>query len=176
MRILLAASLILAASACNAKPNDRSDHKPGTVWTVVAGQLVTLTASDGVKVFGAFEQAEHPKALILLFHQAGSSKDEYATLTPWLAQNGYSSLAIDQRSGGGLYGDNLTVHELGKSADYLEAQKDLKAALDWGRKPEAPDHPLGEQLLVVADLPARRQRSTRDRGPAVFLSRRIFRQ
>jgi len=138
MRMLLAASLILAAGACNAKPTDKSDHKPGTVWTVIAGQPVTLTASDGVKVFGAFEQAEHPKALILLFHQAGSSKDEYATLTPWLAQNGFSSLAIDQRSGGGLFGDNLTVQELGKSADYLEAQKDLKAALDWGRKQKLP--------------------------------------
>jgi alpha-beta hydrolase superfamily lysophospholipase len=138
MRWIFALPLMLSAAACNAKPTDESSHKPGTVWTVVAGQLVTLTASDGVKVFGAFQHADHPKALILLFHQAGSSKDEYATLAPWLAQNGYSSLAIDQRSGGGLYGDNLTVHGLGKSADYLQAQKDLKAALDWGRKQKLP--------------------------------------
>lgn len=138
MRTLLALLLTVAAAACNAKPAGDASGKKGDEWVVTVGQPVTLTAADGVKVFGAFEQADHPKALILLFHQAGSSKDEYATITPLLAQNGFSSLAIDQRSGGGLFGSNQTVRTLGKSADYLDAQKDLKAALDWGQEQKLP--------------------------------------
>lgn len=143
MRTVLALLLIVAAAACNAEPAGDASGKKGTEWVVTMGQPVTLTAADGVKVFGAFEQADHPKALILLFHQAGSSKDEYATIMPRLAQNGFSSLAIDQRSGGGLFGSNQTVRALGKSADYLDARLDLQAALDWGRKQKLPIILLG---------------------------------
>jgi alpha-beta hydrolase superfamily lysophospholipase len=138
MRGPFAVSLMLAAAACNAKPAGDVHGKKGTEFVAIMGQPVTLTAADGVKVFGALEQADHPKALILLFHQAGSSKDEYGTIAPGLAQNGFSSLAIDQRSGGALYGENQTVRALGKSADYLEARQDLQAALDWARQQHLP--------------------------------------
>jgi dienelactone hydrolase len=99
---------------------------------------VTLKASDGITVYGRSYKAANPKALILLFHQAGSSKDEYATIAPRLAEAGYSALAIDQRSGDGLYGKNETADALGHKADYLEARPDLKAALDWARNQKLP--------------------------------------
>lgn len=50
--------------------------------------------------------------MILLFHQAGSSKAEYATISPRLVAAGYSALAIDQRSGGELFGSNETAAAL----------------------------------------------------------------
>ncbi|MBX9795833.1 MAG: alpha/beta hydrolase, partial [Sphingomonas sp.] len=56
--------------------------------------------------------------MLLLFHQAGSSKDEYAAIAPQLAADGYSALAIDARAGGDLFGPNQTVAALGGSADY----------------------------------------------------------
>jgi dienelactone hydrolase len=92
---------------------------------------VTLQARDGVSISGLAYEAAHPKAIILLFHQAGSSKAEYATIAPRLAAAGYTALAIDQRSGGSLYGPNETVARLGRSASYEEARPDLVAALDW---------------------------------------------
>jgi len=99
---------------------------------------ITLKAADGVVIHGVYYKAPHPKALILLFHQAGSSKDEYATIAPRLAEAGYSALAIDQRSGDGLYGKNETADALGRKADYLEARPDLQAALDWARTQKLP--------------------------------------
>lgn len=99
---------------------------------------ITLTAADGVKVAGLYYRAPRPKALILLFHQADSSKAEYATIAPRLVAAGYNALAIDQRSGGDLFGPNETAAALGHSADYAEARRDLEAALTWAKKQGLP--------------------------------------
>lgn len=99
---------------------------------------VSLQAVDGVQVAGAYYRALHPKALILLFHQAGSGKGEYATIAPRLVSAGYSALAIDQRSGGSLFGRNSTVARLGHSASFADAARDLEAAFAWGRKQHLP--------------------------------------
>jgi alpha-beta hydrolase superfamily lysophospholipase len=92
---------------------------------------VTLRSHDRVSISALVYEAAHPKAVILLFHQALSSKAEYATIAPRLAAAGYTALAIDQRSGGSLYGPNETVSRLGRSATYEETKPDLVAALDW---------------------------------------------
>jgi dienelactone hydrolase len=105
---------------------------------VTPATLMTVKADDGVIVHGAFYQSPNPKALILLFHQAGSSKDEYASIAPRLVAAGYSALAIDQRSGGTLFGTNETAAALGHPADYLEARRDLEAALSWGERQKLP--------------------------------------
>ena len=98
-------------------------------------QPVTLTAADGVTVHGLYYPADEAKATILLFHQAGSNKAEYATIAPTLAKAGYNALAIDQRSGGDMFGaSNATVQGVGSSTeDYVAALPDLEAALAWGR-------------------------------------------
>ena len=99
---------------------------------------VTLQARDGVSVSALLYEATQPKAVILLFHQAGSSKAEYATIAPRLATAGYTALAIDQRSGGSLYGPNETASRLGRSATYEDAKPDLVAALDWAASRHLP--------------------------------------
>ena len=91
-----------------------------------------------MKVYGSFYAAAKPKALILLFHQAGSSKDEYATIAPRLVEAGYSALAIDQRAGGGLYGVNQTAKTFGREVRYREARPDMQAALDWAQQQKLP--------------------------------------
>ena len=129
----------LIASGCHAAPKaDQEAQNPSPATTSKAVQPIILTASDGVKVHGSLYEASTPKALILLFHQAGSSKDEYATIAPRLRDAGYSALAIDQRSGGGMYGTNETAEGLGRKADYLEARPDLQAALDWAQQQKLP--------------------------------------
>jgi alpha-beta hydrolase superfamily lysophospholipase len=97
---------------------------------------MTLHSHDGVSISALVYEAAQAKAIILLFHQAGSSKAEYATIAPRLAAAGYTALAIDQRSGGSLYGPNETVSRLGRSATYEETKPDLVAALGWA----APQH------------------------------------
>lgn len=99
-----------------------------------AARAVTLKTHDGVTVHGHFYEAPAPKALILLFHQARSGAGEYATIAPRLVKLGYSALAIDQRSGNGMYGTNETAKAYGKEANYLDTEPDLEAALAWAQK------------------------------------------
>ncbi len=130
---------VLIAGGCHAAPMaEQGCKEPPCVKAEDVVQPILLTASDGVKVHGALYEAAEPKALILLFHQAGSSKDEYATIAPRLAAAGYSALAIDQRSGDELFGVNETAKELGREATFLEARPDLQAALDWAQQKKLP--------------------------------------
>lgn len=96
---------------------------------------VTLRAADGVQIDGAAYGARGGTSpVILLFHQAGSGKDEYAPIAPRLVELGYRALAIDQRSGGDLYGRNGTVARLGRSASYEAVLADMDAALAYAKR------------------------------------------
>ncbi|UYY58461.1 alpha/beta hydrolase [Sphingomonas sp. S2-65] len=156
MRTALLAGL-LALGACNPQPgqNGGSTNSVGRV----AAEPVTLTTSDGVRVDGVYTQVEHPRALILLFHQDDSGKDEYALIAPRLAQTGYSSLRIDQRRGGALFGGNATAQRLGKRVGYLDAMPDLVAALDWAKRQKLPvilwgsSYSASLAVLLAADRP-----------------------
>ena len=110
----------------------------GLVMAPVSGHTadaISFAASDRVQVFADYYSAgSKAKPLILLFHQAGSNRGEYATIGPTLATLGFNALAIDQRSGGNAWGrTNETVKHLGKSTDYGEALHDLEAALQWAK-------------------------------------------
>jgi alpha-beta hydrolase superfamily lysophospholipase len=96
---------------------------------------IKLNAADGVTVYGERYSADgDPKATILLFHQAGSNRGEYAPIAPRLAKAGFDAIAIDQRSGGTRFGHtNQTVDALGASANYRDAFADLEAALAYAR-------------------------------------------
>jgi alpha-beta hydrolase superfamily lysophospholipase len=91
-----------------------------------------------VSISALVYEASQPKGIILLFHQASSSKAEYATIAPRLAAASFSALAIDQRSGGTLYGPHETVSRLGKPTTYEDAKADLEAALDWAQPRRLP--------------------------------------
>lgn len=99
---------------------------------------IVLRAADGVAVHGRLYQAAKPRATVLLFHQANGSAGEYATIAPRLAAAGYSALAIDQRSGGDLFGPNRTVAGVGRSSTFLETEPDLEAAFAWARERRLP--------------------------------------
>jgi len=107
----------------------------GLALPVYGQKQITLTASDGVKVYGDFYPAgSNSQPYILLFHQAGSNRAEYAPIAPRLVKLGFNCLAIDQRSGGDLWGQqNETVGGVGHNGEYPDALKDLEAALAWAR-------------------------------------------
>jgi dienelactone hydrolase len=138
--IVLPLALSLGAAACHAKPtgNAVSEDAAKPAEAPAAAERVQFQAPDGITVHGLWYKAPRPKALILLFHQAESSKDEYATIAPRLVQAGYSALAIDQRAGDGMFGTNETAEEIDRKASYLEARPDMQAALDWARRQKLP--------------------------------------
>lgn len=101
----------------------------------LAGEPLTLHTADGVAVYGTLSHAQpRGRSIALLFHQARANRHEYDSVVPALQKLGFDTLAIDQRSGGELFGGhNETVARLGTSADYLAALPDLEAALAWAR-------------------------------------------
>ena len=148
MRRLLPLAALAILAGCH-KPAPKVDNAEALINESAAvkdqaPQPVTLTAPDGVTVYGTYYPASNARALILLFHQAGSSKDEYVSIAPQLQRAGYAALAIDQRVGGELYGKNQTMagHK-GNAEDYLGALPDLEAALAWGK-----DKAQGKPILL----------------------------
>jgi dienelactone hydrolase len=141
----------------------------GLVPKLVAPQPVVLNAADGVAVYGvAYQGPSRVAPIILLFHQAGSSKSEYDPIAPRLSEMGYNALAIDQRSGGDLYSPpNETVEHLGKSqdGDYRAALPDMDAAVEWAKKtyPNAPIYVWGSSYsaALVFALAARHPRDVK---------------
>lgn len=136
-RFVLATAIALAACNSQSKVDNEAAMIDSAKVKAEAPQPVTLTAPDGVQVYGTYYPVENARATILLFHQAGSSKGEYASIAPQLQRAGYAALAIDQRVGGPLYGANQTVAKLAKSsggeADYLSVLADIEAALAWAK-------------------------------------------
>ncbi|MCW3835481.1 alpha/beta hydrolase [Sphingomonas canadensis] len=120
---------------------------------------VQLIAADGVRVYGDYLKPQGAKALIVLLHQAGSGQGEYATIAPRLAARGFATLAIDQRAGGDMFGGNFTVKSLGREGSYLDARKDIDAALEWAKSEHLPvilwgsSYSASLALLVAADNP-----------------------
>ena len=155
--------LALALSACDRSPvevpNASADDAPTRPAPAQPAQ-VSFKAADGVTLHGNFYPAQDPRALILLFHQAGANRAEYAEIAPRLAAEGYSALAIDQRSGGTMFGSsNQTVVEQGRSVPFEAAQADLEAAVAWAKGQKLPVIVWGSSysaalaILVAADHP-----------------------
>jgi alpha-beta hydrolase superfamily lysophospholipase len=63
-----------------------------------------MSAPDSLTIYGVLYHQSPQKPIIVLCHQAGSSKDEYAEIAPQLNALGFNCLAIDQRSGGNRLG------------------------------------------------------------------------
>jgi dienelactone hydrolase len=138
-RFVIASAILLAA--CQGAPkvdNEQALVNESETAKALAPQSVELKAPDGVTVYGTYYPATAPKALILLFHQAGSSSGEYADIAPRLQREGFAALAIDQRVGGNLYGANRTMAAYQGKTDYLGTLPDLEAALKWGKAKDTP--------------------------------------
>jgi pimeloyl-ACP methyl ester carboxylesterase len=116
MRFLssLVVAVILAAGTASADP-------------------VIFAAKDGVTVHADY-QGQGDRALIVLFHQAGSNLHEYDPIVQHLHELGFDTLAVSQRSGGARFGGvNDTADGAGSAPDYLDAYPDMEAALEFAR-------------------------------------------
>jgi len=168
-RLALALALaLLGVTGCDDAPiQDIARQTRGANYV----EPVLLKAADGVVIHALDYRTVNPRAVILLFHQAGSSKSEYTTIAPVLIDQGFDALAIDQRSGGDMFVTNETVAARGKSTGYAEARPDIEAALAWAKGQKLPiilwgssysaalvfqvaaDHP-GEIAAVMAFSPS----------------------
>jgi len=99
---------------------------------------VTFVTSDKIIVTGNLYDVGENKPIILLCHQAGYNKYEYADIAPKLNELGYNALAIDLRGGGTFAAHtNETVETATKNAqdtNGLNAEKDIAAAVEYLNK------------------------------------------
>ncbi|HUX53669.1 MAG TPA: hypothetical protein VMV56_04595 [Williamwhitmania sp.] len=102
-----------------------------------AQQKVTYNAADGLQITADLYLGKPDSPIIILLHQAGSSRGEYRAIAPKLVNLGYSCLAVDLRSGGE---ENFVVNETAERAkekklpqDFLDAIPDILASIDYAR-------------------------------------------
>jgi alpha/beta superfamily hydrolase len=107
--------LIILASVCEAKAPPLESNSVE----------ILITNRQKTKVKASYHQAETPKALILLFHQAGADRSEYNDIVPRLLLSGFSTLTVDQR-GGGLF------------SNMNDGKPDMEAALNWAQDKSLP--------------------------------------
>ena len=105
----------------------------------VAPERIETEAADGLKLTAdLYETGDRSDPIILLFHQARSSRGEYREIAPRLVEAGYNCLALDQRSGNGWLGVANETAARAKAAgtpqDYHDAKPDLVRAAAWARE------------------------------------------
>jgi pimeloyl-ACP methyl ester carboxylesterase len=117
-----AAGLIAYNAACSAATSVPAELR------ALPAQSVELVGFKKRKVAATYypaTAANSPKALIVLFHQAGADPSEYNEIVPRLLANGYSVLNVDQ-GGDGLFSGTL------------DGKPDIEAALAWATSKGAP--------------------------------------
>lgn len=105
-----------------------------------ADDRINFNSTDGLLIT-ADSYAPHSKnttPLIVLFHQAGSSRGEYNEIAPELNKLGFNCIAVDLRSGEYSRGkDNETAIRASNKnlpTSYADALPDIIAALKYARK------------------------------------------
>ena len=103
-------------------------------------QTISFKSADDLLIT-ADSYTQHTSAttpLIVLFHQAGSSRGEYNEIAPRLNQLGFNCIAVDLRSGEYSRGkDNETAVRAGNkglATGYTDALPDIIAALHYADK------------------------------------------
>lgn len=98
-------------------------------------EKITFPSLDSLPITANLYYNDSSAPVILLCHQARYNKFEYTRIAETLLEKGFNCIAIDQRSGGPLVEENnetmLKAKALGKPIDYLDAEQDIVAAVNY---------------------------------------------
>lgn len=118
-----------------------------TMSVAFAQKTVQFDAADGLSITADLYEKSGSKKVIILFHQAGWSRGEYKEIAPKLNALGYTCLAVDLRSGGGVNDvkneTNARAKKAGKKTAYADAFQDIEAAVSHVKSQHNPD-----QLII----------------------------
>ncbi len=107
--------------------------------TAPVSETITFSGDDGLLITADryITDKTTTTPLILLFHQAGSSRGEYLEIAPRLNRMGFNCIAVDLRSGEYARGiDNQTsirAGNMGLATHYSDALPDVIASLRYAR-------------------------------------------
>lgn len=108
---------------------------------------ITFPASDALIVTADLYFVSDSLPYMILCHQAGYSRAEYAETSKKFCMLGFNCIAIDQRSGkevNGIVNETATLATSKKKpTGYLDAEKDILAAIDYAYSKS------GKKVVVV---------------------------
>lgn len=98
-------------------------------------KTIIYATKDSLPITADIYEVNNKKPTILLCHQAGFSRGEYKDTALKLMELGFSSIAIDQRSGKEVNGvvneTTLAAKNRKLPTNYLDAKQDIEAAIDY---------------------------------------------
>lgn len=133
--------LSLTLLSCSGESTDTvSPSEQSDSTAVVASknkfQTVEFESLDSLRITANLYEADPSYPLMILCHQAKFCKYEYAGVAERFNKLGFNCLAIDQRSGGPIADQQnetwLRALEANKPTDYLSAEQDITAAIEYG--------------------------------------------
>lgn len=141
-KIIMLLVLITAFLSCNQNQSTdeeqfNSDTNNGNSEKTMP-EKVYFPSLDSLKITANLYHINDSAPVIVLCHQARFNKFEYDDIALKLVEMGYNCLAIDQRSGGPIASQKnetyLEALKQGKSTDYIDAELDILAAVNYAEK------------------------------------------
>ena len=99
------------------KRNRNSSHKLSidTNNLEITRKVISIKSFDGITLSAriTYSNLDSPKGTIILLHGIRSNKDQFLSLSNFLSENGFNSVALDSRAHGDSEGDfcSFGVHE-----------------------------------------------------------------
>jgi len=134
MKAFVATAVVTTCAAgCTAGPE--SSSTTANVPMTGGGEPISFLAMDDHKVYGELYSDHKPdtKKCVLMFHQARSNAGEYETIAPKVKALGFDCIAIDQRSGGEMWGRHNQTADKSGSGDYVAAYNDTVGAMKYAQ-------------------------------------------
>ena len=135
---LLILAFCFLLGSCNSQAKKIESQAPATEVKVESPKTIQFPSLDSLIITAHLYQIDDTSPFILLCHQARFNKFEYAGIAEKLNEMGFNCMAIDQRSGGPIGNKQnetyLKALTKGKDFQYLDAEPDLRAAIQYASK------------------------------------------
>ncbi|MCF8302020.1 MAG: alpha/beta hydrolase [Bacteroidales bacterium] len=131
---LLLVSTFILIHSCDFRKKQEQE-RPEKTSKEITPERITFKSNDNLLITAHLYENSKNNPVMILCHQAGYNKMEYAKIAQKLVKKGFTCLALDQRSGGSLKGHINETHARAQrknyKTSYLDAEKDIKAAVQY---------------------------------------------
>lgn len=134
----LAIMILGISTSCDQNDNTNKPEAEAEVEIIQYPERITFKSLDGLEVNAELYHIDDSYPMIVLCHQARYNKFEYSGTAEQLNALGFNCIAIDQRSGGPIskYINETSerAKEQNKPTDFLDAEQDIIAAVNYAAK------------------------------------------
>lgn len=135
--VIISSLLSISLVSCKGesiKDQDSTDSTTDQVIEKTAYETVEFESLDSLLISANLYEVDPSFPIMVLCHQRGFCKYEYAGVAERFNDMGFNCLAIDQRCGGPIADQPnetwLRAKEQNKPTDFLDAEQDIEAAIN----------------------------------------------